>query len=87
MKPNKKGEKMKEVRVEFEKMLEPHLSAPKIKIVFGEWFERAIDKAVEEERKEIREKIIKLAEDHYWDGLSEDKNLIVKHLKYILKLI
>ena len=59
MKPNKKEEKMKEVRGEFEKMLEPHLSAPKIKIVFGEWFERSIQKAVEEERERINKLILK----------------------------
>ena len=28
----------------------------------------------------------KLADDHYWDSLSQDKGLIMKHLDSILRL-
>ena len=35
-------------------------------------------------RKEWAQEVLGLAEDHYWDSLSEEKGLVIKHLKGIL---
>lgn len=39
------------------------------------------------QREEIGKEFLLLADDHYWDGLTKDKKLILKHLTYIITLL
>ena len=34
--------------------------------------------------KEEKQRIMELAKDHYWDSLTKDKDLVIKHLEFIL---
>jgi len=34
--------------------------------------------------KEEKQRILAVVKDHYWDSLTKDKDLVIKHLEFIL---
>lgn len=52
-----------------------------------EYIVRFISTILAEQKKEIKEKFLELAKDHYWDSFEQDKGLVLKHLEFIVSLI
>lgn len=57
-----------------------------VKISFEEAFKRVLTtRCVTEENVEmLRQKLLKDMEDHYWDSLEDNRDLIIKHIEFII---
>lgn len=48
------------------------------------WIDEYMDQSIK--FKEVRKNLLEKMDDHYWDSLEKDRDLILKHIREVLEL-
>jgi hypothetical protein len=65
----------------------PEITEPHKKEIVDFVIKYLVTEAEARGERKMKEKIEKAAKDHYWDSLSDEKSLILKHLKGIFEFL